>query len=217
MVSVERILYNVPSRPIGHRAEYRLTWERLSEMLPERQARKVMVGLLDLAARGAREVELAQVLGALSRPAPCPNWLAWRRNSHRRKRRYPTSRSNCPRSPTSTARSRWRRQRATTRRRTCFDCRIGVNLGVSLTRQGTLPVTGMTKLTPWRSAPRAKSPAEAGLVVRHCVRYCLRPRRTAMPARPKPSRASVPGSGTAASDLNETLRKGKPPISVCPS
>ena len=47
------------------RTEYRLTWERLSEKLPERQACKVMVGLLDLAARGACEVELAHVLGDL--------------------------------------------------------------------------------------------------------------------------------------------------------
>ncbi len=47
------------------RAEYRLTWERLIEKLPERQACKLMVGLLDLAARGACEVQLAQVLGDL--------------------------------------------------------------------------------------------------------------------------------------------------------
>ena len=45
------------------RAEYRLTWERLSEKFPERKACKVTVGLLDLAARGACEVELAHVLG----------------------------------------------------------------------------------------------------------------------------------------------------------
>lgn len=47
------------------RAEYRHTWERLSEQLPERQACKTMVGLLDLAVRGACEVQLAQVLGDL--------------------------------------------------------------------------------------------------------------------------------------------------------
>ncbi len=54
------------------RAEYRLTWERLSEKLPERQACKVMVGLLDLAARGACEVQLAQVLGDLLQAGTLP-------------------------------------------------------------------------------------------------------------------------------------------------
>lgn len=54
------------------RAEYRLTWERLIEKLPERQACKVMVGLLDLAARGACEVQLAQVLGDLLQAGTLP-------------------------------------------------------------------------------------------------------------------------------------------------
>lgn len=54
------------------RAEYRLTWERLSEKLPERQACKVMVGLLDLAANGACEVQLAQVLGDLLQAGALP-------------------------------------------------------------------------------------------------------------------------------------------------
>jgi hypothetical protein len=54
------------------RAEYRLTWERLSEHLPERQACKVMVGLLDLAARGACEVQLANVLGDLYQAGTLP-------------------------------------------------------------------------------------------------------------------------------------------------
>ena len=54
------------------RAEYRLTWERLSEKLPERQACKVMVGLLDLAVRGACEMQLAQVLGDLLQVGTLP-------------------------------------------------------------------------------------------------------------------------------------------------
>jgi transposase InsO family protein len=54
------------------RAEYRLTWERLSEKLPERQACKVMVGLLDLAARGTCEVQLANVLGDLLQAGTLP-------------------------------------------------------------------------------------------------------------------------------------------------
>ncbi len=54
------------------RAEYRLTWERLSEKLPERQACKVMVGLLDLAVNGACEVRLAQVLGDLLQAGTLP-------------------------------------------------------------------------------------------------------------------------------------------------
>jgi transposase InsO family protein len=47
------------------RTEYRLTWERLADELPERQACRVMVGLLDLAIRGACEAALAQRLGHL--------------------------------------------------------------------------------------------------------------------------------------------------------
>ncbi|MGH8864469.1 MAG: IS21 family transposase [Burkholderiales bacterium] len=47
------------------RTEYRLTWERLTSALPERQACRVMVGLLDLAIRGACEAALAQRLGQL--------------------------------------------------------------------------------------------------------------------------------------------------------
>lgn len=47
------------------RTEYRLTWERLASELPERQACRVMVGLLDLAIRGACEAALAQRLAQL--------------------------------------------------------------------------------------------------------------------------------------------------------
>jgi len=47
------------------RTEYRLTWERLASQLPERQACRVMVGLLDLAIRGACESALAQRLALL--------------------------------------------------------------------------------------------------------------------------------------------------------
>ncbi len=54
------------------RAEYRRTWERLSEKLPERQACKVMVGLLNLAAQGACEVQLAQVLDDLYQAGTLP-------------------------------------------------------------------------------------------------------------------------------------------------
>jgi hypothetical protein len=44
------------------RSEYRRAWERLAGVLPERQACRVMVGLLDLAMRGACEAALAQRL-----------------------------------------------------------------------------------------------------------------------------------------------------------
>lgn len=47
------------------RSEYRRTWERLASELPERQACRVMVGLLDLAARAACEAALAQRLTQL--------------------------------------------------------------------------------------------------------------------------------------------------------
>ena len=44
------------------RSEYRRAWERLASELPERQACRLMVGLLDLAMRGACEAALAQRL-----------------------------------------------------------------------------------------------------------------------------------------------------------
>jgi hypothetical protein len=47
------------------RTEYRLTWERLASELPERQACRVMVGLLDLAICGGCEAALAQRLAKL--------------------------------------------------------------------------------------------------------------------------------------------------------
>jgi hypothetical protein len=47
------------------RTEYRQTWERLARELPERQACRTMVGLLDLAIRGACEAALAQRLAEL--------------------------------------------------------------------------------------------------------------------------------------------------------
>lgn len=55
------------------RIEYRQTWERLAEKLPERQACKIMVGLLDLAAQGACEVQLAQVLSDLLQAGTLPD------------------------------------------------------------------------------------------------------------------------------------------------
>jgi hypothetical protein len=54
------------------RSEYRLTWERLAAELPERQACRVMVGLLDLAIRGACETALAQRLAQLLDAAMLP-------------------------------------------------------------------------------------------------------------------------------------------------
>lgn len=54
------------------RTEYRLTWERLQTSLPERQACKIMVGLLDLAASGACEAALAEVLGDLLQAETLP-------------------------------------------------------------------------------------------------------------------------------------------------
>lgn len=54
------------------RAEYRLTWEQLREKLPERQACKLMVGLLDLAIHGACEVQLAHVLADLLQAGTLP-------------------------------------------------------------------------------------------------------------------------------------------------
>jgi transposase InsO family protein len=54
------------------RTEYRLTWERLASELPERQACRVMVGLLDLAIRGGCETALAQRLAQLLDAAMLP-------------------------------------------------------------------------------------------------------------------------------------------------
>ena len=47
--------------------------ERLIETVPERQACKLMVGLLDLAARGACDVQLAQILGGLLQAGTLPD------------------------------------------------------------------------------------------------------------------------------------------------
>jgi hypothetical protein len=55
------------------RDEYRRTWERLQEGLSERQACKTMVGLLDLAARGACEADLTQVLAGLLQAGTLPD------------------------------------------------------------------------------------------------------------------------------------------------
>jgi hypothetical protein len=55
------------------RSEYRRTWERLQEALPERQACKTIVGLLDLAARGACEANLARVLSDLLQAGTLPD------------------------------------------------------------------------------------------------------------------------------------------------
>ena len=55
------------------RDEYRRTWERLQEGHSERQACKTMVGLLDLAARGACEADLAQVLAGLLQAGTLPD------------------------------------------------------------------------------------------------------------------------------------------------
>jgi transposase InsO family protein len=55
------------------RIEYRQTWERLVEELPERQACKLMVGLLDLAVQGACEAQLAQALGDLLQAGTLPD------------------------------------------------------------------------------------------------------------------------------------------------
>ena len=55
------------------RSEYRRTWERLQEALPERQACKTIVGLLDLAARGACEADLARVLADLLQAGTLPD------------------------------------------------------------------------------------------------------------------------------------------------
>jgi len=56
------------------RSEYRRTWERLQAALPERQACKTMVGLLDLAARGACEADLALVLADVLQAGALPDW-----------------------------------------------------------------------------------------------------------------------------------------------
>jgi len=76
------------------RNEYRRIWERLQEGLSERQACKTMVGLLDLAARGACEADLAQVLADCCKPVPCRTCPAWRNASH-------PGWPNCPKSRSS--------------------------------------------------------------------------------------------------------------------
>jgi hypothetical protein len=60
------------------RDEYRRTWEALDAALPERQACKVMVGLLHLAARGACEAELARQLAGILDQGDLPDLEALR-------------------------------------------------------------------------------------------------------------------------------------------
>ncbi len=50
------------------------------------------------------------------------------------------------------------------------------------------------------------NPAEAGFVLKS-MDYCLRRRDAARPARPRPSSARVPGSGTACACTSTTLSK----------
>lgn len=60
------------------RPAYRRAWEVLDAALPERQACKVMVGLLDLAANGACEAALAEALDALLDAGAIPDLEALR-------------------------------------------------------------------------------------------------------------------------------------------
>ncbi len=78
------------------------TWERLIETVPERQACKLMVGLLDLAARGACEVQLAQILGGLLQAGTSPDLEGL-------EARFAPHRHPCRRSPSPCPRCRLRR------------------------------------------------------------------------------------------------------------
>jgi transposase InsO family protein len=55
------------------RAEYRLMWVQLKDCLPEAQACRLMVGLLDLAGNGGCEAALAQRLAVLLAAGEMPN------------------------------------------------------------------------------------------------------------------------------------------------
>jgi hypothetical protein len=55
------------------RTEYRLMWAHLKDTLPEKNACKVMVGLLDLAGNGGCEAELARRLGILLTSGEIPD------------------------------------------------------------------------------------------------------------------------------------------------
>ena len=60
------------------RSEYAQTWESISARLPERQACRLMVDLLDLADRSGAVAELAQVLAALQARSELPDIEALR-------------------------------------------------------------------------------------------------------------------------------------------
>ena len=55
------------------RSEYARAWERINEQLPQRQACRLMVDLLDLADRFAVVAELAQELKALHERKELPD------------------------------------------------------------------------------------------------------------------------------------------------
>ena len=55
------------------RSEYAQAWECISARLPERQACRLMVNLLDLADRSGAVAELAQVLAALQAQGELPD------------------------------------------------------------------------------------------------------------------------------------------------
>ncbi len=58
------------------RAAYTRTWQALDEALPPKQACRVMVGLLDLAATGACEADLGNRLDAILDAGEMPDLAA---------------------------------------------------------------------------------------------------------------------------------------------
>lgn len=85
------------------REAYRRTFDCLVEQLPERAACKIMVELLSLAHERGCEAELADVLTQDLRPGACRISCGYEHASHQTRPVCRSSRSNCPRLPSTTA------------------------------------------------------------------------------------------------------------------
>jgi hypothetical protein len=80
------------------RSEYRQTWERLASALPERQACRVMVGLLDWPPAAAVKRHSPSTSASSSTPECCPSSRCSKPNSHRARPAPPRFACSCRRS-----------------------------------------------------------------------------------------------------------------------
>lgn len=84
------------------REAYRRTFDRLVEHLPERAACTIMVELLSLAHERGCEAELADLWRRIWRLGACQISRGYEHTSHQTRPVCQSSRSNCPRLPSTT-------------------------------------------------------------------------------------------------------------------